>query len=74
MSDLLLAQQIFSIVGTTATGKTSLALQLAEEICRKDKAAGVTIISADSRQVYKGLEVCSGADVPPAPLQTSKCQ
>lgn len=66
MSDLLLSNQIFSIVGTTATGKTALAFQLAEEICRQDKAAGVTILSGDSRQVYKGLEVCSGADLPPS--------
>jgi len=65
MSDQLLSNQIFSIVGTTATGKTSLALQIADEIIRQDKAVGVTIISADSRQVYKGLEVCSGSDVPP---------
>jgi len=64
MSDRLLSNQIISIVGTTATGKTALAFQVAQEIIHQAKAAGVTIISADSRQVYRGLEVCSGADVP----------
>ena len=64
MSDQLLSNQIFSIVGPTATGKSALAFQIAEEIIRQDKAAAVTIISADSRQVYQGLEICSGADVP----------
>lgn len=45
------------IVGPTATGKSSLALQLAREY-------NAHILSADSRQVYKGLEITSGADIP----------
>lgn len=64
MSDLLLSNRVLAIVGPTATGKSGLALHLAEEICRQDKAAGVTIISADSRQVYQGMEICTGADIP----------
>lgn len=45
------------IVGPTATGKTSLALELA-------KTQGFNILSADSRQVYKDLEITSGVDLP----------
>lgn len=55
---------VFSIVGTTATGKTELAFKLAEHFINTKKYSGVDIISADSRQVYKGLEVLSGADIP----------
>ena len=39
------------IGGPTATGKTSLSLALAEAI------AGAEIISADSRQVYRGMDI-----------------
>lgn len=38
------------IVGPTAAGKSALAMQLAEE-------AGAAIISADSRQVYRGFDI-----------------
>ena len=38
------------IAGPTATGKTSLALELAEH-------APIELISADSRQVYRGLDI-----------------
>jgi len=60
-----------SVLGPTAVGKTSFALKLAKQaLSIKNKAknkvvfTGVDIISADSRQVYKGLEVLSGADIP----------
>ena len=39
-----------AIVGPTAVGKTRLSLALAEEF-------GGEIINADSRQVYKGMDV-----------------
>jgi tRNA dimethylallyltransferase len=42
------------LCGATATGKSALALRLAE-------ANGFEILSADSRQMYKGLEVGTGA-------------
>lgn len=45
------------IVGPTATGKTALALRLAKEL-------NADILSADSRQFYKGLEITTGADLP----------
>ena len=44
------------ILGPTATGKTKLAVQLA------DKLSG-GIISADSRQVYRGMDIGTGKDL-----------
>ena len=41
------------VLGATATGKTSYAVGLAKEL-------GGEIISADSRQVYKGLDLGTG--------------
>jgi tRNA dimethylallyltransferase len=46
-----------AIVGPTAVGKTAVAV----ELCRR--VAG-EIVSFDSRQVYRGLEVCSNAPSP----------
>jgi tRNA dimethylallyltransferase len=43
------------IAGPTATGKTELAIRVAEELHRLAQAA--EIISADSRQVYRGLDI-----------------
>ena len=43
------------IAGATATGKTGLALRLAESL-RKDSIPA-EIVSADSRQVYRGLDI-----------------
>ena len=46
-------QKLISIIGQTSSGKSSLAIELALFF-------GGEIISADSRQVYKGLDWCSG--------------
>lgn len=54
---------IISFVGPTAVGKTAASLVLAEAYLA-DGCSGVQIISADSRQVYQGLEVLTGADIP----------
>jgi tRNA dimethylallyltransferase len=43
------------IGGATATGKTELAIQLAEAIARDGRR--VAVISADSRQVFRGLDI-----------------
>jgi len=43
------------IAGATATGKTGLAVRLADELWGRGVAA--EIISADSRQVYRGLDI-----------------
>ena len=45
--------KIIVVCGPTATGKTSHAIKLAQEI-------GGEVISADSRQVYKGINLLSG--------------
>jgi tRNA dimethylallyltransferase len=47
---------IITIMGATASGKTSLAANLAYEI-------GAEIISADSRQVYRGMDIGTGKDL-----------
>lgn len=58
-------QNLISIVGMTAVGKTSFALVAAEKIlAEKKNYQGIDLISADSRQVYQGLEIVSGADAP----------
>lgn len=56
--------QVVCLVGATATGKTQFALDIAEVALAKAAWPFVSIISADSRQVYSGLEVVSGADIP----------
>lgn len=48
--------EIISIVGPTATGKTGLAVALAD-------ALHTEIISADSRQVYRGMDIGTGKDL-----------
>ena len=55
---------IFSIVGPTAVGKSAVALAVGELLLAQGIVTGVDLISADSRQVYQGLEILSGADVP----------
>lgn len=54
--------KILVILGPTATGKSDLAVLLAEEIAQTkwDGFNGAEIISADSRQVYRGLNIGSG--------------
>ncbi len=47
---------IIVIGGPTASGKTKLAAQLAHEY-------GLEIVSADSRQVYRGLNIGTGKDL-----------
>ena len=46
-------EKIVAIVGLTSSGKSGLAIELA-------KAFNGEIVSADSRQVYRGLDWCSG--------------
>ena len=43
------------LAGATATGKTELAIRLAEAIARDGRPA--VVISADSRQVFRGLDI-----------------
>ncbi len=60
---------LLSIIGPTGAGKSDLALFVAQQILADpilatSKFSGVDIISADSKQVYQGLEVLTGADIP----------
>lgn len=48
---------VLAVVGPTASGKTRLAIELAERL-------GTEIISADSMQVYKGMEIGTAAPTP----------
>ena len=48
---------MLAVVGPTASGKTSLAVDIALEI------SGAEIISADSRQVYRGMDIGTGKDL-----------
>jgi len=48
--------KVLVVLGTTSAGKTSLAVKLAAEL-------GGEIISADSRQVYKGMDIGTGKDL-----------
>ncbi len=55
-------KKIIVILGPTASGKSKLAIKLAhwlsqERIKKKFKIEGAEIICADSRQVYKGLDI-----------------
>jgi len=50
--------QVIIICGPTASGKTGLALQLAKELPRAN------ILSVDSRQIYKDLDIITGKDIP----------
>lgn len=52
-----MTKKLLCIVGSTATGKTALALDLAARFQGE-------LLSADSRQVYKGLDVGTGKDIP----------
>lgn len=50
-------KKILIICGATAAGKTKLAVKLAKKFSGQ-------IISADSRQVYKGMDIVTGKDKP----------
>lgn len=50
-------EKLISIIGQTSSGKSDLAIYLAKKFNGE-------IVSADSRQVYKGLDWCSGKVTP----------
>ncbi len=49
-------KDLITILGPTASGKTALAVALAREI-------GGEILSGDSRQVYRGMDIGTGKDL-----------
>lgn len=50
------AFNLLVVIGPTASGKTSLAVKLAQQLQGE-------VLSADSRQVYRGLDIGSGKDL-----------
>jgi tRNA dimethylallyltransferase len=52
----LMEYNLIVILGPTASGKTRMAARLAREL-------GTEIISADSRQVYRGMDIGTGKDL-----------
>jgi tRNA dimethylallyltransferase len=50
------AYQLITVLGPTASGKTALAAALAERM-------DTEIISGDSRQVYRGMDIGTGKDI-----------
>jgi tRNA dimethylallyltransferase len=51
-------EKLLVVCGPTSTGKTTLAIAIAKKFNGE-------IISADSRQVYKGMNIGTGKDLPP---------
>lgn len=56
MSENRLSSSVLMVTGVTACGKTSRAVTLA-------RALGGEIVSADSRQVYRGMDIGTGKDL-----------
>ena len=59
-----LPYQLIAIVGPTASGKTALAIELADRL-------GSEVISADSMQVYRGMAIGTSA---PTPEDLARCR
>jgi len=57
--------KLLVIIGPTASGKTSLAVKLSKKVYGE-------IISADSRQIYKGMDIGTGKDVSPKDIEKKK--
>lgn len=49
----MVANKIVSIIGLTSSGKSGLSLELAQKFNGE-------VVSADSRQIYKGMDWCTG--------------
>lgn len=56
--------KIICVVGPTASGKTDLAFRLAQDSFRE-------LVNADSKQVYKGIDILPGKDVPTSSFTVS---
>lgn len=55
--EVIINFNLITVLGPTATGKTSFAVNLANELCNCE------IISCDSRQVYRGMDIGTGKDL-----------
>jgi tRNA dimethylallyltransferase len=54
--------EVLALFGPTAVGKTGIAIELAELL--RERGEGPVAVNCDSIQVYRGLEVLSGAASP----------
>ena len=58
--------KLLAVCGPTASGKTALGIKLAKKFSSRGRPASGwkgEIISADSRQVYKGMDIATGKDI-----------
>lgn len=55
--------ELVCVLGPTASGKTRYAVQLARRLGELLPGKSVEIISADSRQVYRGMDIGTGKDL-----------
>ncbi|MCI1639842.1 MAG: tRNA (adenosine(37)-N6)-dimethylallyltransferase MiaA [Bacteroidales bacterium] len=55
--------ELICVLGPTASGKTKYAVRLAREFDRLCGKQTAEIISADSRQIYKGMDIGTGKDL-----------
>jgi len=62
---------MITILGPTASGKTPLAVALARALPTADGTPGAEIISADSRQVYRRMDIGTGKDLADYTVQGS---
>src|SRR5579872_3620296 len=59
-----LAIPLLVIAGPTASGKTALALALAERPRGESSVTGVEAVSADSRQIYRYMDIATAKPTP----------
>lgn len=65
-------QKMITIIGPTASGKTTLAAHLAASLITEGQPA--EIISGDSRQVYRGMDIGTGKDLCDYEVQPTNTQ
>lgn len=65
-------QKMITIIGPTASGKTTLAAHLAASLIAEGQPA--EIISGDSRQVYRGMDIGTGKDLCDYEVQPTNTQ
>ena len=57
-------EPILVIIGPTGSGKTGLAIEVALELQSRGRFSGCEIISADSRAIYKGMDIGTAKPMP----------
>lgn len=58
------SEPVLVIIGPTGSGKTGLAIDVALELQRSGRFSGCEIISADSRAIYKGMDIGTAKPMP----------